>query len=158
MEIKKISQNFFKTASNKIESNQTNPFGVSFKGNIITADIITADVFTKVGSNLAEKASKKSKMLTSAIVGSINAVSKSISTRLDSVVTFGKRIGANAADLWDKANHIEVPMPNIESIKNIVKEQVAAFNSYSVPSLKKLLIPSIEDEFKNILLAGGKYE
>lgn len=96
MEIKSISKKIFKAAPNRIESNsnQTNPFGVNFKGKMITADVFEPAVNK---SSLAEKVSSKSKMVASAIVGSINDVNQAISKRLNSIVDFGKRIKENTA-------------------------------------------------------------
>jgi len=104
MEIKSISHKIFKTSPKTIEnnSNHTNPFGVSFKGNMISADVFDSSAENKIsfGINLAAKVSNlKSKMAASAFVGSINDMSKAISCRLDKVVDFSKKIGKNAAKL-----------------------------------------------------------
>ncbi len=97
MEIKSISKKIFKTpkkiAENK--SNQTNPFGVSFKGNIISADVFETTEKQNIafrGVQLTAKVGSKCKMLAAALTGSIGDMSKAISTRLNSVVDFGRRI------------------------------------------------------------------
>ena len=70
--------------------------------------MISADVFeTKEkseknisfrGSELAAQAGAKCKMAISAAIGSIN---QAISTRLDSVVSFGRKIGEKAVKAWN---------------------------------------------------------
>ena len=92
MEIKSISAKLFRTNVNKSEnqsnqaSNHTNPFGVSFKGNIINAD-----VFEDKKSDLTEK-QNRGKMLVSTLVGSIGALNATMSNRLNSVVNFCGRV------------------------------------------------------------------
>lgn len=110
MEIKSISSisgKLFKTGMNKVEksenrSNHTNPFGVSFKGNIINAD-----VFEEKNSGLTEN-QNRGKMLVSTLVGSINSINSSISRRLNSVVNFGRRIGETTSDLWNRARGVDM--------------------------------------------------
>jgi len=52
LSINKIPKNFFRTVHQKIETHQANPFGVSFKGSVITADVFE----TKKSGNLIIKA------------------------------------------------------------------------------------------------------
>lgn len=103
MEIKSISAKIFKTASKNTEDscNQTNPFGVNFKGNIISADVFETAQKTNLVSNWSEKI--RSKMASSAIVGSIGDMSAAISSRLDSVVSFGRRMKENAGKMRENA-------------------------------------------------------
>lgn len=95
MEIKSISQKIFRTSPNRInnsDSAHSNPFGVNFKGNIISADVFET---TAAKTGLAEKVSNRGKMVVSAIVGSINDVNQAICKRLDSVVGMGRKIREN---------------------------------------------------------------
>lgn len=109
MEIKSISSisgKLFKTNTNKIEksenrSSHTNPFGVSFKGNIINADVFEEN------SSLTER-QNRGKMLVSTLVGSINSINSSISKRLNSVVNFGRRVGETTSDLWNRARGVDM--------------------------------------------------
>lgn len=140
MEIKSISQKIFKISSNKTEnnSNHTNPFGVSFKGNIINAD-----VFEEKKSSLTEN-QNKGKMLVSTLVGSINAIHSSIGRRLNTVVSFGRRIKETTTDLWDKANNIDVG--------NFLSSRMPAFTgTYSVRRLQKLPVSDLSDMFREKL-------
>ena len=137
MEIRSISQKIFKSGQNsKVENNsrQTNPFGVNFQGNIIKAD-----VFERSEAKLGQKIAQKGKMLSSAIVGSINSVNKAISQRLDSVVRVGKNLrqnvlkaGERVSCLWAQAKSIEISlgMPKMRDLALIP-------NEYNITRLSK---------------------
>ncbi len=137
MEIRSISQKIFKSGQNsKVENNsrQTNPFGVNFQGNIIKAD-----VFERSEAKLGQKIAQKGKMLSSAIVGSINSVNKAISQRLDSVVRVGKNLrqnvlkaGERVSSLWAQAKSIEISlgMPKMRDLALIP-------NEYNITRLSK---------------------
>ena len=137
MEIRSISQKIFKSGQNsKVENNsrQTNPFGVNFQGNIIKAD-----VFERSEAKLGQKIAQKGKMLSSAIVGSINSVNKAISQRLDSVVRVGKNLrqnvlkaGERVSSLWAQAKSIEISlgMPKMRDLALIQ-------NEYNITRLSK---------------------
>lgn len=155
MEIKSISNKIFRAAPKLSESNcnQTNPFGVNFKGNIITAD-----VFTKAmpeGSKLIERVSNRSKMLTSAIVGSISSMNSSISSRLNSIVSFGRRMRDNVSNAWNLANNIEIHV-NVPNMVNSLKERISSANAYSVSRLSRSSVEDLagifEDELKVLAL------
>lgn len=109
MRIGSISEKIFKTPSNKIEnnSNQTNPFGVSFKGNIINADVFESSEKSNIsfkGAELAAKAGAKCKMLTSALVGSMGNMNFAISKRLNSVVDLGRKMKEKVTGAWKYLN------------------------------------------------------
>jgi len=155
MEIRSISTKIFRAAPKLSEkaSHQTNPFGVNFKGNIITAD-----VFSKAapqGSDLVGRVLNRSKMLTSAIVGSINSVNSSMSSRLNSIVSFGRRMKENVSNAWTLAKNIEihVDMPNMI---NSMKERISARREYSVERLSRCSVDDLatrfEDELKVLAL------
>lgn len=141
MEIKSISQKIFRTSSNKTEngSNHTNPFGVSFKGNIINAD-----VFEEKNTSLKEK-ENRGKILVSTLVGSINSINSAISRRLNSVISFGARIKETTTQLKDKAANLDM---------SFLTSRMPAFRGkYSVNSLKKCSISQLEEMFKEKLEA-----
>lgn len=142
MEIKSISQKIFRTAPGKIESNQTNPFGVNFKGNIINAD-----VFQPVKINLVEKAANKSKMLTSAIVGSINDVNQAIKSRLDSVMAVGRRIKEKSVAAWKFLNEAKLSINFSERVENSIKF-IWPNQQYRVENLMEL---SPKNELRDML-------
>jgi hypothetical protein len=141
LSISKISQSFIKTKPQKIENHQTNPFGVSYKGNILTAD-----VFEKAGGdNLVKRISNKSKLLSSVVVGSINKINSAIGTRLNSVVSFGKRIRENVSGLWNQAKNIEISF-DMAGIGDVLKSKLPEISSKnSVNNLSKLPIGELEE-------------
>lgn len=113
MEIKSISEKIFKTASRKAESNNnshSNPFGVNFKGNIISADVFETSEkqnITFKGAELAAKAGAKCKMLKSAFVGSIGEMSSALKTRFNNVLDriTSSRIGQSISGACDYLNN-----------------------------------------------------
>lgn len=147
LSINKISKNFFRTSPQKIESYQSNPFGVSFKGSVLTADVFE----TKKSVSLIKHASKKGKILTSAIVGSISKLNSAVGTRLNSAVTFGNRIKNNISDLWNQAKSIEITF-EMPSFGNIIKSKIASrADKNSAKEIAKLPVAEIETMFENEL-------
>ena len=114
MEIKNISERIFKTSPNRNENAglHTNPFGVSFKGNIITADVFESKEKSEkmsFGQNWVKGAGRlKSRMEASAIVGSFNSMGQAFGARIDSIVKFGRTIRNNTARTWGYLKNINV--------------------------------------------------
>lgn len=136
MKIGAISQRIFKEKTNEAENNSlhTNPFGVNFKGNMISAD-----VFDKKNSESNEN---QTKMFKSAIVGSISSFNSALSRRLNSVVSFGRRIKETTVDLWAQANNIDM--------KAFLEERMPSFGStYSVNNLRKQPVAELESMFQD---------
>lgn len=140
MEIRSISQKIFKTNSNSIKKNenQTNPFGVSFKGNMITAD-----VFEKKEVN---ESPNRGKIFVSTLVGSINAVNSAVSKRLNSVVSFGRRLRDQTNELWDKANNIEI---HVDMADFLAASLPTFTGAYTVNNLRKRPVTDLRAMFEN---------
>lgn len=151
MEIRSISEKIFKTSPNKIENNQnqsnhSNPFGVSFNGNVVKADVFESKEKSNVafkGAALAEKVSNRSKMVISTIVGSVNSMNQAISSRLDSVVSFGRRIGERVTMTWNcmnptnwRRNLIEVGRRSTEMVKTNILDR--SLKNHSVEALSEM--------------------
>lgn len=142
MEIKSISKKIFRTSPNKVESNSshTNPFGVNFKGNMISADVFETTAKSDAALNLVEKVSNRSKMVISAIVGSINSVNQNISSRFNSIVSLGKRIKEKASNAYRYLNETNLVV-NIGLSKNntndLFKLDFWSQGAYSINNLKK---------------------
>lgn len=147
MEIKSISEKIFKISSNKAEnnSNHTNPFGVSFKGNIINAD-----VFEDKNSNLTEN-QNKGKMLVSTLVGSMNSIHSAIGRRLNSVVSFGRRMKETTSNLWDNANNLWNKANNISMSDFLTTSTLAFTGAYSVKRLQERPVSDLKDLFEEKL-------
>src|SRR5574344_292780 len=148
-----ISKNIFKLKSSKkdenVVSNQSNPFGISFKGKMISAD-----VFEKTSSlsqsKLTEKIISRSKLVSSAVVGSIIDLASSISSRLNSVANFGRRIKSNVTSFWEKAKNTDITFDML-NLRNLVKSNV----SESRESLSKRPVSELESMLKESI---GKLE
>ncbi len=146
LSINSISKNFFRTTTvKKVDKNHTNPFGVSFKGNVLTADVFETK---NNNTNLIERAKSKSRMLSSAVVGSITNLSSAISTRLNSVVSFGNRIRQNAVDFWTKAQQTEINF-DMSNISNRITSKLPSFTgTYKVSNLVKRPVSELEEMLK----------
>lgn len=140
MEIRSISQKIFRTNSNNVKQNenQTNPFGVNFKGNMITADVFEKKEVTENQN--------RGKIFVSTLVGSINAVNSAVSRRLNSVVSFGRRLRESTTSLWDKANQVDMA--------DFLSSKLPTFaGTYNVSNLKRRpvleLQAMLENEIRN---------
>lgn len=138
MKIGSISKNLFDIKQRKAENNNhTNPFGVSFKGNIVAAD-----VFEDQKSSI-NASPNKGKIFVSTLVGSMNSA---MSSRLNSVVSFGRRMKERTSDLWQKANNTEINF-DMTRISNYLKMNVTPSftGTYSVANLRKRPVSELED-------------
>lgn len=135
-----ITKNIFRTKNvEKTQRASTNPFGVSFKGNVLTSD-----VFKTQNPSIAARVSNRSKLFTSAIVGSINNVNSSISQRLNSIVSFGNRIKQNTLETLDRARNFDLNA-HLLNTGRILKSKLPSFtNDYSVRNLSRLGVSDLE--------------
>ncbi len=158
LSISKISQNIFRTKSSDNNANQpahTNPFGINFKGNVLTADIFQSskpkDASASSTNPFAEsfaKASEKSKLFASAIVGNMNSFNNSFKSRMNAVVSFGRQVRDNIAQSWDKAKNTEITF----DFNGLTESVTSAFNNpYSVKNLTKRPVADLEEMFKQEL-------
>lgn len=155
MEIKSISKNLFGVKQKNCESNQTNPFGVSFKGNVIPKDIVSADVFVgPAKANIADKVAGKAKRVASAFVGSMGDVSAAISTRFNSMVSYGRRIKSNISSAFEQARSFR-PMDCLRSAGESLKSNLSFSSDYNVGRLLKMesegAMTNTENMFRDVL-------
>ncbi len=158
MEIKSISKNIFKTsAANKIETNnsQTNPFGVNFKGNIISADVFETENKAGMafkGAELAAKAGNKCKMLSSAIVGSIGDMTSAINRRFDSIIDSAKNIRKEFSESFSRVNENFSKAINYLNSTNLFITMGLKRNDniYSPKNLDKLSLSEKRNMFKEL--------
>jgi len=104
--INKNGFGFFKVSDKKAEaatskSMSTNPFGISFKGNVIQADVFESS--TPKTNPIAEKG----KMFASAVVGGINSFNDAFKRRAADVVAFGRSIKTNVMNTLEWANNYD---------------------------------------------------
>lgn len=118
MQIGKISlhtvQNT-KATANTMAANQlaTNPFGVSFKGNVIQADVFESANKSNLGKDIAERG----KLFASAVVSGINNFNESFKSRMNSMVSFGKKVTTNIFDTIERIGNTEITF-DINAMKN----------------------------------------
>ena len=103
------------TANKNAEARQlsTNPFGVSFKGNVIQADVFEGASKNNIAQNITEK----SKLFASAVVSGINNFNESFKARMNSMVSFGKKITTNVFDTIERIGNTEISF-DFNEIKN----------------------------------------
>ena len=144
MQIGKISLHTTKAAQRTADRAQaqtnnlaTNPFGVSFKGNVIQAD-----VFESARKNLnANVIAEKGKLFASAVVSGINNFNESFKARMNSIVSFGKKVTTNVFDTIERIGNTEITF-DMTGIKN----RLFPDRQYSV---KNLATKSV-DELKGL--------
>lgn len=123
-----------KRASEKKHS--SNPFGLSFKGNMLQADVF--QVKKQDGPSLKQRVGEKSKLAVSAFVGTINNIGNKF-------VSFGRAI----KNQYKKLNEIEISFKGIaDKFKN---------DKYSVNNLMKMPVNELESMMREqIALRGAK--
>ena len=100
--------NIFKPVHSDNEQKHTNPFGLSFKGNVLQADVFSSSkVKSAEGTGITAKIAEKGRAVKSAIIGGINNFNTELKTRFNNginrIVSFGRRLGDNTKAAWRKA-------------------------------------------------------
>lgn len=123
----------------------TNPFGVSFKGNVIQADVFESAA--KNPNNIAEKG----KLFASAVVSGINNFNESFKSRMNAIASFGKKVTSNVFDKLEEIGNTEITF-DMDGIKNRLfpdrEYSVKNLTNRSVDDLKSMwsdLTPEIEE-------------
>jgi hypothetical protein len=107
----------------KMNNLTTNPFGVSFKGNVIQADVFES---AKKSMNMSEKG----KLFASAVVSGINNFNEAFQSRMNSIVSFGKKITSNVFDTIERIGSTEITFD-----MNGIKNRLFPDRAYSVKNL-----------------------
>lgn len=151
MEIRSISQKIFGTApaSHENKANHTNPFGVNFKGNMITADVFSSKA-EDTQSFTGRITGRVNKLVDALRVGSTGAFSR-MSDRFNSTVS---RIRTNAADFWQRARNTEINF-GAENLISNVRERFSDMSTHSVSRLSKLPVSDLESELNLAIAARG---
>ena len=91
---------------NTINSNRlsTNPFGVSFKGNVIQADVFQSARSASENVGIMQRG----KIFASAVVSGINSFNEAFKSRMNAVVSFGKKITNNVFEAIEKFGKKEI--------------------------------------------------
>lgn len=148
----KISKVGINTTSAKVNPENTNnlfsnPFGVSFKGNVLQAD-----VFEKASPKIVEKISSKGKLFVSAIVGNINNFSDIFKSKMNSVKTFAKKVQNSIINTVDKLQNTEVTL-DFQAFKDTVQKRFFPDSSYKVKNLVKAPVNDLKSMLQEALKA-----
>lgn len=128
---------------NSVQGHSSNPFGISFKGNVIQADVFQT---TTAKENTGIGIREKGKMFMSAVVGNINSFNSAIKSRLNSVVSFGRQVRDNVANWWEQAKNTEITF-DLNELSKFVSEKFNN-NPYNVNNLTKRPVNELEDMLK----------
>lgn len=135
----------FKTTRTEAKTNgaahASNPFGISFKGNVIQAD-----VFQTTSNREGVSIRERGKMFVSAVVGNINSFNNAIKSRLNSVVSFGRQVKDNVANWWEQAKNTEITF-DLNGLSQFVSEKFHN-NPYGVNNLVKRPVNELEEMLK----------
>lgn len=124
---------------NTINSNKlsTNPFGVSFKGNVIQADVFQSA--KSAAENLGIM--QRGKLFASAVVSGINSFNDAFKSRMNAVVSFGKKITTDVFDTIERIGNTEITF-DMSGIAN----RLFPDRQYSVKNLSNKSV----DELKSL--------
>lgn len=110
LSIPSIRERLFNTSKHEqvTSRNSSNPFAqVSFKGNVLTADVFES-------SDTKEKQENKigitGKLKASALVGSISGFGRKFHNMIESAISFGNRVKESAVNGWNRLNEIEISL------------------------------------------------
>ena len=148
MQIGKISLHSAKAAEQQQASSQTNatkklstnPFGVSFKGNVIQAD-----VFQNNAQKAMKNSGEKGKLFASAVVSGINNFNEAFKSRIDAVVSFGKKVTSNVLESIEKIGSKEIKF-DFEGIKN----RLFPDREYSVKNLSNKPVDDLRSMWSDL--------
>ncbi len=124
----------------------TNPFGVSFKGNVIQADVFESAKKSSPLNNITEK----SKLFASAVVSGINNFNESFKSRINSIVSFGKKVTSDFMDTIERIGNTEITF-DIEGFKN----KLFPDRQYSVKYLSNKSVDELKGIWTDIESAKG---
>ena len=153
--IAKVSQNIFKprsTENNQSAAHTSNPFGINFKGNVLAADVFesSAPKESNGSNNPFAAAGQKSKLFASAIVGGINSFNEAFKSRMNAVISFGRKVRDNIAQSWETAKNTEISF----DVKGLAESISNKFNNpYSVNNHTKRPVSDLESMLKQELEA-----
>lgn len=143
MQISKIGLTTKKTVQNNTTEKRltTNPFGVSFKGNVIQADVFETSNKTSVKNNICEK----SKLFASALVSGINNFNESFKSRMNAIVSFGKKVAKDSIETLERIGNTEVKI-DIDGIK----DKIFPDRKYEVKNLSKIPVEDLKNMWQDL--------
>lgn len=146
MQIGKLSLHTIKAAQRtnaqqnaQVNKLSTNPFGVSFKGNVIQADVFESA--KKSSTNIAER----SKLFASAVVSGINNFNESFKSRMNAIVSFGKKVTTDVFDTIERIGNTEITF-DMSAIKN----RLFPDREYSVKNLTNRSVDELKTMWNDL--------
>ena len=125
----------------------SNPFGINFKGNVLTSDVFESSKAKEASNNISNPfaaVTGKSKMVASAVVGSMNSFNEAFRSRINSIISFGRQVKDTIANSWEKAKNTEISL----DFKGLAESISSKFNNqYSVNNLLKRPVDDLHAMF-----------
>ena len=121
----------------------SNPFGINFKGNVLAADVFETSKAKETNStktNPFAGITNKSKMVASAVVGSMNSFNESFRSRINSIISFGRKIRDNISNSWEYAKNTEIKI-DFKGMKDTIASKFN--NQYSTHNLVKMPVDDL---------------
>lgn len=141
-------------SKNERQEVHSNPFGINFKGNVLAADVFESskakEAKKETTTNPFAGITGKSKMVASAVVGSMNSFNEAFRSRINSIVSFGRQIRDNISNSWEYAKNTEIKL----DFKGLTETIASKFNNpYSVNNLLKQPVDDLRTMFETEHLA-----
>ncbi len=125
----------------------SNPFGINFKGNVLTSDVFESSKAKETNNTISNPfaaVTGKSKMVASAVVGSMNSFNEAFRSRINSIISFGRQVKDTIANSWEKAKNTEITL----DFKGLAESISSKFNNqYSVNNLLKRPVDDLHAMF-----------
>ena len=150
MKISQTKLGMFKPLSkNERQEMHSNPFGINFKGNVLAADVFESskakEATNATTSNPFAGITGKSKMVASAVVGSMNSFNEAFRSRINTIISFGRKIRDNISNSWEYAKNTEIKL----DFKGLTESITSKFNNpYSVNNLLKQPVDDLRTMFE----------
>ena len=140
---------FNKPLSKEERQEVSNPFGINFKGNVLTSDVFESSKVKESNNNTSTNpfaaVSNKSKMVASAFVGGINSFNEAFRSRINSIISFGRQVKDSIASSWEKAKNTEITL----DFRTLADSISSKFNNqYSVNNLLKQPVDDLSTMLK----------
>lgn len=141
LSIQKLGQRIFNaTKHEQTVARSSNPFAASsFKGNVLTAD-----VFEAAKPSMSEKVSSKSKLMYSALVGSISNFGQRIHQGIESITSFCGRMKDGVVSFWNKMNDIEISLDFASAGKSIKSRWDAMQDEHTIQKYMSMPVGKTE--------------
>lgn len=104
------------------------PFGISFKGRILTSDVFEREQENKK-EGFRERALRKGKLAASAVIGTTLSLRDRVREKTNEVISFAGRVRENTMSIWKKLSNIR--------IEDMFERQTNPYTNMTVPELEK---------------------